>query len=195
VATTSELCAQILAWQERYPDPDASAEKNAESRAAEDSWLVGFAGLDTLDRSQVEELINWKFQSMPHRRAQAKKGITTKRWNGQEGFPGAGELIRHALTSDDDYQALAITAVTGGGIYRFGPAMGSVLLAACRPDKFTVADTRALKALRKLELMPTGSPSFQMNDWLRYLHVCRELAACCHTSLRGVDRALWVAGG
>jgi hypothetical protein len=43
--------------------------------------------------------------------------------------------------------------------------------------------------------MPTGSPLFQMNDWLRYLHICRELAACCHTSLRGVDRALGVAGG
>jgi hypothetical protein len=44
VATTSELCAQILAWQERYPDPDASAEKMLKAvllRTAGSSALPG----------------------------------------------------------------------------------------------------------------------------------------------------------
>jgi hypothetical protein len=97
------------------------------------------------------------------------KGITPQRWDNREGVPGAADLIRQALASDDDYQALAIIAASGKGIHRFGPAMGSVLLAACRPAKFTIADTRVLKALRALGLMPDGHPSFQMDDWQPYL--------------------------
>src|SRR5690349_18159381 len=51
--TMGELCAQILAWQERYPNPAATAERNAESRGAEDRWLARFDGADALDRGQV----------------------------------------------------------------------------------------------------------------------------------------------
>ena len=190
---TNGLCSQITVWLEHYPDPRASSEENAARRVAEDDWLAGFAGLDELSRPQVEELISWKFQSMPHRKAQAMKGITPQRWDNREGSPGAADLIRQALACDDDYQALAIIAASASGIYRFGPAMGSVLLAACRPSKFTIADTRALKALRTLDLMPDGHPSFQMNDWQPYLNVCRDLAVRCGTSLRDIDRALWIA--
>ncbi|HXZ70212.1 MAG TPA: hypothetical protein VEH31_04965 [Streptosporangiaceae bacterium] len=71
--------------------------------------------------------------------------------------------------------------------------MGSVLLAACQPGKFTIADSRALKALRALGLMPHGQPSFRLDDWPRYLNVCRDLAVRCGTSLRDIDRALWIA--
>jgi hypothetical protein len=187
------LCSRIATWLEHYPDPRASAEENAVRRVAEDRWLASFAGLDELSRSQVEGLVSWKFQSMPHRKAQAMKGITPQRWNSRGGCTGAADLIRQALASDDDYQALAIIAASGSGIYRFGPAMGSVLLAACRPGNFTVADSRALKALRALGLMPGGHPSFQMDDWRPYLNVCRDLAARCGTSLRDIDRALWIA--
>ena len=121
------------------------------------------------------------------------RGITPERWNNRVGSPGAADLIRQALASDDDYQALAIIAVSSGGVYRFGPAMGSVLLAACRPGKFTIADTRALKALRTFGLMPDGHPSFQMDDWQPYLNVCRDLAVRCCSTLRDIDRALWIA--
>ena len=190
---TISLCSRIATWLEHYPDPHASAEENAARRVAEDSWLAGFAGLDELSRSQVEELVSWKFQSMPHRRAQAMKGITPQRWNNRGCSAGAADLIRQALANEDDYQALAIIAVSGSGIYRFGPAMGSVLLAACRPGKFTIADSRALKALRALGLMPDGHPSFQMDDWRPYLNACRDLAVRCGTSLRDIDRALWIA--
>jgi hypothetical protein len=190
--TMADLCAKIPAWQERYPDP-AAAERNAESRAAEDRWLARFDGADALDRGQVQEMIDWKFATMPHRRAQAMKGIAPDRWDGRDGAPGAAGLIRQALATPDDYEALALTAASGGGIHRFGPAMGSVLLAACRPGRFTVADSRALAALRHLGLMPPGGPSFQLRDWLPYLDACRGLASRCGASLRAVDRALWIA--
>jgi hypothetical protein len=48
------------------------------------------------------------------------------------GVPGAAGLIRMALAARDDYEALATMANGVGGIYRFGPAMSSVVLAACR---------------------------------------------------------------
>jgi hypothetical protein len=89
--------AQILAWHAQYPNPAATAEQNAESRAAEDRWLMSFAELSELDRNQVTELIDWKFQSMPHRRARAMR--VSLRNSGTGGYrrrsggidpPGAG---------------------------------------------------------------------------------------------------------
>ena len=79
------------------------------------------------------------------------------------------------------------------GLYRFGPAMGSVVLAACRPKRFTVADRRVLKALRLLKRMPDGPPGFRQGDWLPYLDTCRTLSELCSLSLREVDRGLWLA--
>ncbi len=82
-------------------------------------------------------------------------------------------------------------ANSGGGIYRLGPAMSSVILAACRPDRFTVADSRALSTLRALGRTPPGPPGFRINDWPSYLDACQILAPQGGLSLRQVDRALW----
>lgn len=134
-----------------YPDRLASAERNAAARVHEDSWFERFAGTDALERDQVIELVDWKFQSMAHRRTLAMRGISRERW---EGHGGVADLIRQAVADRDDEEAL----MTVCRIYRFGPAMGSVVLAACRPRRFTVADSRALKTLRGLGRMPSGPP-------------------------------------
>ena len=180
------ICDRLRAWSEFYPDRSAPAERNAVVRAVEDEWLGGFAGLDALERGQVVGLISWKFQSMAHRRALALRGVSLERWEGRD---GAGELVRRALADQDDDGALAKVC----DIYRFGPAMGSVVLAACRPGRFTVADSRALATLRRLGRMPPGPLGFRRGDWLPYLDACRSLASLCGLSLREVDRALWVA--
>jgi hypothetical protein len=125
---------------------------------------------------------------MAHRRALAMRGISPERWGGGD---GAADLIRRALASSNDEGALATVC----NIRRFGPAMGSVVLAACRPKRFTVADRRALKALRLLKRMPDGPTEFRPADWLPYLNACRTLSESCGLSLREVDRALWVAAG
>jgi len=184
--STTAICRRLKAWCELYPDPSAGADRNAAARVVEDERLGRFAGLDALDRAQVIELINWKFQSMAHRKALAMRGISPERWAGPD---GAARLIRRALAHSDDDNALATVC----GIYRFGPAMGSVVLAACRPDRFTVADSRALTALRGLGRMPAGPLGFRPADWLPYLTTCRSLAMLCELSLRDIDRALWVA--
>jgi hypothetical protein len=181
------ICGRLRSWGELYPDPSAPAGQNAAARASEDERLGRFAGLDVLDRDQVIELIGWKFGSMAQGKALAMRGISPQRWAGRD---GAAELIRRALADGDDDNALAMVC----GIYRFGPAMGSTVLAACRPGRFTVADSRALTALRGLGRMPPGPDGFRRGDWLPYLSACRSLAALCGLSLREVDRALWVAG-
>lgn len=192
--SSTTVCRRLVAWSARYPDPKATAKQNAAYRAAEDNKLKQFSGLDALTRAQVKELIDWKFQSMPHRKARAQRAITVARWSGRRGSPGTEEFINQALAAKDDYEALQVISIPGGGVYGFGPAMGSAILAACRPKRFTVADTRALRTLRALKLIPMGPPSFRMQDWQGYLSVCRELAKSCRISLRNVDRALWVAG-
>jgi hypothetical protein len=190
--STTDVCGQLIAWCERYPSPSAPAGENAAARADEDRFLARFAGLAALDRSQAAELVGWKFHSMPHRKALAMRGISPGRWAGHDGAPGAAVLIRTALAASDDYQALATMANGAGGIYRFGPAMSSVVLAACRPGRFTIADSKALATLRGLGRMPPGPPGFRLGDWLPYLAACRILARQCGLSLRQLDRALWV---
>ena len=188
----TEICAQLVAWSRRYPVPLAPAGQNEAARAAEDKFLARFAGLVSLDRGQVAELVGWKFQAMAHRKALAMRGIGPQRWDGRDGGPSAAALIGKALAASDDYEALATMANSTGGIYRFGPAMSSVVLAACRPGAFTVADSRALATLRGLRLMPPGPAVFRLSDWLPYLSACRALARQCGLTLRQVDRALWI---
>jgi hypothetical protein len=50
---TTSICDQLRAWAERYPDPLASAGRNAASRADEDKRLGRFAGLDALERDSA----------------------------------------------------------------------------------------------------------------------------------------------
>jgi hypothetical protein len=187
--SSRRLCTRLAGWCALYPNPQAAPDENATARADEDRRLARFAGLDALTLAQTKELIGWKFASMPHRRARALEGVAPDRWKGRS---GARDLIRRALASDDDVEALAL--IVDGGIFRFGPAMGSALLAACRPERFTVADANALRALRTLGLMPPGPVTFGLKDWPGYLDACRKLAAACRMSLRDVDRGLWVAG-
>jgi hypothetical protein len=192
---SDQLCERLAAWHDQYPNPSATARENAAARADEDQRLSGFAGLDELDRGQAAELVAWKFQAMPHRRKLAMAGISLERWTTKDGVVGAGTLIRRALAETDDYEALATMARRIGGISHFGPAMSSVILTACRPLRYTVADSRALKALRDLGLLPFGTAGFRLDDWIPYLEVCRTLSDSCGMTLRQVDRALWVGGG
>jgi hypothetical protein len=187
-----DLCNELVAWSTLYPVPSAPAERNDAARMNEDRFLARFAGLAALDRDQAAALIGWKFQGMAHRKTLALRGISPERWEDHDGLPGAAAVIRSALASSDDYQALAAMAGGVGGIYRFGPAMSSVILAACQPRRFTVADSRALKTVRRLGLMPPGPAGFRLEDWLPYLTACRTLARTCGLSLRQLDRALWV---
>jgi hypothetical protein len=54
---TIRICDRLRAWCGLYPDPSASAGRNATARDGEDSRLGRFAGSVALERDQVIELI------------------------------------------------------------------------------------------------------------------------------------------
>ncbi len=58
------------------------------------------------------------------------RGISPERWEGCGGEPGAADLIRQALATGGDHEALATMAIRVGGIYHFGPAMSSSRVSA-----------------------------------------------------------------
>ena len=184
---TTCICDQLRAWCQLYPDRLASAERNAAARAHEDSWFGRFAGTDTLEREQVIELVDWKFQSMAHRRALAMRGISPERWEGQG---GVADLIRQALADTDRDDEGALMTLPHLSLR---PGHGKRDTRRVPPWQLHGRHSRALKALRGLGQMPTGPPGFQRHDWLPYLDACRSLADLCALSLREVDRALWIA--
>jgi hypothetical protein len=77
----------------RLAAPNATADQNVAWRAEEDGKLANFVGLHALARAQAKELIEWKFQSMPHRKARALEGITTSRWRDRQGSRGPRVLF------------------------------------------------------------------------------------------------------
>ncbi len=101
------------------------------------------------------------------------------------------DLTSRAFACNDDLGALLVVCQLAGP----GPALGSVFLMANAPDRYTVMDTRALKSLRALGLIPPGRADATAADWLDYLRACRALASKVGASLRTIDRALYQANG
>lgn len=182
----------IRQWRKRYPFPVAwvSNAANRLSRKSEGRWFAQFEGADQLKRKQVVSLIGWKFDSDATKREQALGGVTGPRHSGH-----AKRCIKKALGTANANAALDCLVGDSGGIPGWGPDMASVVLAACRPDTYLVADHRALCALRGLDLYsPGGDDDFTRADWWPYLRICRKLAGSSSVSLREVGQALRAAG-
>jgi len=93
------------------------------------------------------------------------------------------ELALRAAKEADD--STVLTALrTLDDLQGVGVPVASAVLTAIHPDKFTVIDRQAYKALK----VPFRSPS--PSEYLHYLNFCRESAAHFHVSLRDLDRAL-----
>jgi len=71
----------------------------------------------------------------------------------------------------------------------FGVPMASVFLALYLPDRFTIADSRALETLRAWRGYPAEACSFTTAGWVRYLAECRAILAECGGA-RSVGRRL-----
>src|ERR1022692_4581 len=142
--TPDDLCEYISQWLARYPNLDAAAAENEKAQSDEDNRVGRFARLSTITQDDARELIRWKFQSMAPRRNKALKGVDDDHW------PVADQLLVEALSQDGDLPPLLTLGNVRNGIYGWGPAMSSVVLAVCHPSRFTIADTRALGTLRVL---------------------------------------------
>lgn len=99
-------------------------------------------------------------------------------------------LVLEALTADDPLEALDTLTVLHGVKER----MASAILAAFRPDRYTVMDWRAWETLLALGHLSENEPRSWRKRWVPYLEACRTLAARFEVDLRTLDRALWEAG-
>jgi hypothetical protein len=101
------------------------------------------------------------------------------------------ETVARALGCRDDLGALTILTVLNGVSAR----VASGILAALRPERFTVMDRWAWASLRSHGLL-SGFDDWSWGAvWLPYLRECRRVSNRTGLPLREVDRALWAARG
>jgi hypothetical protein len=183
----------IESWLPKYPRlvPWVDNAARAELRRSEDHWLNEFQGLRSLTRPQVDAIISWKWQSYPARRSQSRQGVDSN-WD------HASRCISAALEATDGGEAVDALRWPTGGIPKWQTSTASAVLAACRPDTYTVADSRALRTM----LTVRGHPdevgtirSFPRGQWHAYLADCQQLARELSLRLRDIDRAFWAAAG
>jgi hypothetical protein len=106
----------------------------------------------------------------------------------------ARRCIKKALEAPNPTEALDHLLGDRGGIRGWGPPMASVILAACRPDTYVIADHRAQRSMGSLNLYSSRSEDeFLPEDWWPYLRICRKLAKQSDVSLREVVQALTAA--
>jgi len=190
----------LASWLNRYPsdrewvDDDA----NFACRRSEARWLSGLREQPALTEGDMAGLVMWKFR---WRAAQLKplQAATGSRHG------GTADVVNSAIAEarshpDDDVGALNMILSVPG----FGLPMASVFLALYFPDRFTIADRRALQTLRKWRGFQAGALTFTIGDWVPYLAECRAILSECQASgvvpsfegqwtLRSVDQALWAA--
>jgi hypothetical protein len=192
--------AQVIVtkWLPLYPRDPAERPwvnllANQAQQAAEDEWLATFNGLASLSRVQVEELISWKWGGYAPGRKRARDGISTN-W-GQ-----ASRCIRSALRRGaSPSQAIDSLREKAGGVPGWQTSMSSVVLAACRPSIYSVADSRALKTIKLLKGYSQkdidSTAWFPPSWWTPYISTCQALSQNLGVSLRNLDRALWASKG
>ncbi len=182
----------IRQWRKRYPFPFlwVSNGANRQCRKSEAQWFALFDGAGQLKRRQVVALVEWRFAHDTSARERALRGVTGPRESGH-----AKRCIKKALETTSAIAALDCLVEEGGGIPGWGPDMASAVLAACRPDRYVVADHRALRALDGLHLYsPCDPDGFVRADWWPYLRICRKLATSSGVSLTEAGQALRAAG-
>jgi hypothetical protein len=152
-----------------------------------DTTLSELVGKRCFDRKDVEAIVDWKFQDNRHRR------VRTRNLLSQNSDLDIEDLTSRAFRCSDDLGALLLVMELIG----VGKALGSAILTAYDPSRFTVYDFRAgraAQALGYLRDLPTPSSEGDELPWIRFLGAVRDLAARAEWTLRNVDRALWEAG-
>lgn len=194
------LDAWVEAWQERYPRRTASQPANEQARTREALRLSRFSYMTVLSQPDADELVRWKFDTYRARRAKALKGIDDEHWHHAERRIAEALQVAHACPGLDRPPLLLLSDTTTG-VGGWGVAMGSAVLAACFPHRFSVGDAKALASVQALNTngylpieVPPGK-DFAFRHWEPYLGACRWLSGTCKKSLREVDQALWAAAG
>jgi FtsZ-interacting cell division protein ZipA len=101
-------------------------------------------------------------------------------------------LTSRAFRSDDDLAALLLVEELSG----VGKALGSAILRARDPARYTVTDVaaQAIQSLGYFRDLPSPRDDNNLPAWDRYLAAARDLALRTGWTLRDTDRALFTAG-
>lgn len=151
--------------------------------------MTQFEGASTLKRREVLALIEWTGGHHRDLRHRAVQGLTEPAQWGH-----ARRRIKKALSTPNPVGALDFVLEECGGIEGWGPYVGSLVLAACSPRDYAIADPRSLVTLEALRLYtPSVAGDFSRSDWWPYLHLCRRWARECSLTPRQVSQALSVA--
>jgi hypothetical protein len=153
-----------------------------------DDELARFACGCCFHREDVEAVATWKFRSDSRRLASTLKQLAKNSDFDIE------NLTSRAFRCHDDLAALLLVEQLTG----VGKALGSAILMASDPCRYTVIDRNAVLAVQALGYLrdcprPTTAEN-SLPPWDRYLAAVRDIAARTGWSLRKVDRALYKAG-
>ena len=156
--------AWILAQAEKYP-------------AEVDDGIADLAGKARAKYDEVLRVVRWKAARSSGYFLRNEPAVVEAR-------------VREALAAADPMKALDILVQLQGVKER----MASAILAAFRPDRYTVMDWRAWETLVSLGLVSDAVGRNWRKRWVPYLEACRALAERFDVDLRTLDRALWEAG-
>ena len=168
--TNDDLALWVHEWALRYS-------------AEHDEVLSPLHGTRALDRSAALTVIQWKFNAMPHRLANARRRMT------RESGETVLDITAAARACRDDGAAMRVIQILQG----VGPALGSALLMTMSPQRWTVLDERAVASINAIGYTAVPPNSQGRLTWLPYLRACRDIHQRTGQSLREVDRALYAA--
>ena len=140
------------------------------------------------DREDVDLIATWKFGNWPQRLARTRNLLAKNSDRDIE------NLSARAFRCNDDLGALLLIELLAG----VGKALGSAILMAHEPSRYTVVDVNAARAIQAIGYLrdcsrPTGREG-SLPGWDHYLAAARDIAARTGWTLRDVDRALYCAG-
>lgn len=140
------------------------------------------------DRDDVALVATWKFGNWPQRLARTRNLLA------RNSDRDIKNLSARAFRCNDDLGALLLIELLAG----VGKALGSAILMADEPGRYTVIDVNAVRAIQAVGYLrdcprPTNRER-SLPGWDHYLGAARDIAARTGWTLRDVDRALYCAG-
>jgi hypothetical protein len=155
-------------------------------------WVEVWAALYPSEHAAIRDLANKEQPTVRDVEAVVRwKSSRSIGYFGRNDPTSIRVAVREALGEDDPDAALsALIPLTG-----VRERVASAILAAFRPDKFTVMDIRAWRSLRAQGLLKETDDLSWKQTWRPYLAECTGQTAKLGVSLRTLDRALWAADG
>jgi hypothetical protein len=139
-------------------------------------------------RKDVNVVATWKFGNWPQRLVRTRNPLA------KNSDLDIENLSARAFDCNDDLGALLLIELLVG----VGKALGSAILMAHEPSRYTVIDVNTARAMQAIgylrDCLGPADQNRGLPGWDRYLSAARDIAARTGWTLRDVDRALYCNG-